>query len=94
MGIGFIIYFTKVFVYCRGPKHYMDMNMMILTTAKHPLADKIAKQRADSGDGAFVLGAFIIAIVHGPLIVFDFIRFSILINKCQKIQATQEKNGG
>ena len=93
-GTGLFIYFMKVFVYCRGPKHYMDMNVMILKTAKSPMTPQITEQRTKVGDGAFVVGAFVIAAAFGPLIVLDFIRFAILINKCLKIQETQEKNGG
>lgn len=81
----------KVFIYCRGPKHYMDMNVLILKTAKSPLTAQIIKQREEVGDGAFVVGAFFIASFFGPLIAIDFIRFALLINKCLKIQ---EKNGG
>jgi hypothetical protein len=92
--LGLVIYFMKVFVYCRGPKHYMDMNVLILKTAKSPITEQIIKQRTEVGDGTFVLGAFLIAGALGPLIALDFIRFALLINKCIKIQETQNKNGG
>lgn len=94
MGVGVFIYFMKVFIYCRGPKHYMDMNVLILKTSKSPITSQIVKQRMDVGDGTFVFGAFLIAAVFGPFIMIDFIRFAILINKCIKIQETQTKNGG
>jgi len=88
---GFVIYSLKVFVYCHGPKHYMDLNVMILKMRKSPVVQQIIEQRQKVGDGAFVIGAFIIATISGPLIIIDFIRFSILLNKCWKIL---EKNGG
>lgn len=91
LAVGLTIYAFKVFVYCRGPKHYMDLNVMILQTSKSPLCQQIIDQRAKVGDGAFVFGAFIIAMIVGPIIILDVIRFAMLVNKCLKIN---EKTGG
>lgn len=82
---GFIIYSIKVFVFCRGTKHYMDLNMFVLQTAKSPIANQLQDQRNKMGDRPFIVGAFIIATILGPLIIIDFIRFAILVNRCMKI---------
>ena len=90
---GLIIYAIKVFLYCRGPTHYLQMNIWILETMKNPQV-KIFKEFIDSGSGyQMVLGAFIIASILGPLILLDFIRFVVNVNKCTKIEQKNKTAG-
>lgn len=63
----------------------MDLNIFILQTAKSPVAPKIQEQRDKMGDRPFIIGAFLVATFLGPIIIIDFIRFAILVNKCMKI---------
>ncbi len=91
ISIGIILFTIKVFVYCRGPKHYFDMNEFILEVTKNSLLHRMKSVRARVGDMSILNVSYIISAFTGPFVAYEFIRFSLMLNRCQKIALSQQK---